>query len=172
MFYYLKQPLYFGGKYPISYFATLPETRWVFSLCYVLAAISFWIFTKHHLNRHYVVPTKTFGISLMLFAGTGLVPVDFNNTLSLAVHSALALSSGLLFLAGMYLMAKKSDDPKLFKGTITAIILSFGLTLAFLASPKGSHLIFSFEVGSWLMLQLWTIWVTLHIRSSERQSLH
>jgi len=35
--YYFQYPLLWGGKYPISYFATLPRTRFVFGLCYVTA---------------------------------------------------------------------------------------------------------------------------------------
>ena len=37
LFYYLKAPAYFNGKYMVSYFATLDKTRLVFSICYTLA---------------------------------------------------------------------------------------------------------------------------------------
>lgn len=163
MIYYLKMPLYFGGKYPISYFATLPETKWAFSICYVLAAFCFWIFAKHHLAKYYRIPLRIFGISMILFAATGLFPYSPIDTTSMAVHSALALSSGFLFLAGMYVLAKRANDKIIFKFTLISIALSFSLTIAFLLSPAGSGLIFIFETGSWLVLQLWIIWISFYI---------
>lgn len=160
--YYLKMPLYFGGKYPISYFATLPETKWAFSICYVVAALCFWIFAKHHLAKYYRIPLKIFGISMILFAVTGLFPYNPNDTTSIVTHSVLALSSGLLFLTGMYLLAKNANDKILSRITLLAIVLSFGLTVAFLLSPSDSILIFTFEAGSWLILQLWMIWISFY----------
>jgi hypothetical protein len=162
-------PLYFGGKYPISYYATLPQTHWVFSVSYTFAAIFFWIFTKHHLTKYYHVPVRTFGVSLLLFAGTGLFPYDPNNLVSLIIHSFLALSSGLVFVLGMYLMAKAAKNTLIFRVTMTAILLSLSLTAAYLLSPHDSHLIFAFESGSWLMLQLWTIWISFHAYNEDRR---
>jgi hypothetical protein len=167
LIYYLKMPLYFGGKYPISYFATLPETKWAFSICYVLAAICCWIFTKHHLAKFYQVSLRIFGVSLVLFAATGLFPYDPNNVVSLVVHTSMALSGGLLFLGGMYLLAKHANDKVLFRVTIAAIVLSLGLIIALFLSPPDSHLIFTFEEGSWLMLQLWMIWVSLYVHKRK-----
>jgi hypothetical protein len=171
LIYYLKMPLYFGGQYPISYFATLPETKWIFSVCYVLAAIFCWIFAKHHLAKYYRFPLKIFGISLVLFAATGLFPYSFHDTTSELIHSALALSSGLLFLLGMYLLAKHANDKILLRVTLSAIILSFTLTVAFLSFPADSHLIFIFEAGSWLMLQLWMIWMSFYAHKQKRLNL-
>lgn len=51
LLYYLKQPVYFGSQYPISYYATLPETRWIFTGCYVFAAVCFWIFARYYLIK-------------------------------------------------------------------------------------------------------------------------
>jgi hypothetical protein len=158
--YYLRMPGYFGGQYPISYFATLPQTHVIFATCYVLAAICCWIFTKHHLGKHFRVPTNVFGVSLGLFAAMALFPVDFDNSLIFTVHSMFAYTGALLYVVGMYLMARRSQDRVLSRVTMTAIILSTALTAAFTVSPHGSRFIFAFEAGSWLMLQLWMIWVT------------
>lgn len=165
--YYLKKPLYFGGKYPISYFATIPETKWVFSVCYVLAAFCFWIFARHHLTKYYRVPLKIFGISMILFVGTGLFPYDSSDTTSVIIHSGMALTSGFLFLAGMYLLAKHAQDRMLFKVTLIAIVLSLGLTIALLLSSAESDLIFTFEAGSWLVLQLWMVWISFYSHKSK-----
>lgn len=169
--YYLKMPFYFGGKYPISFFDTIPETRWAFTICYVLAAICFWIFVKHHLVKYYRIPLKIFGISLLLFAGVGLYPYNPTDLISTVIHSSLALSSGLLFIVGMLLIAVYTNDKHLSRITLLSSIASFSLTIAFLVVSKQSHLVFLFEVGSWLMLQLWTIWITLHVRRYDQMSL-
>lgn len=168
LIYYLQMPLYFGWKYPISFFATLPETRWAFSACYTLAAICFWIFTKHHLAKYFTVPLKIFAASLILFAATGLLPYNPDDAVSVVVHVAVALSSGLLFLAGMFMLARRSQDRLVRTVTYVAILLSFALTVLFMLSPKESHLIFTFEAGSWLMLQLWTIWISFYVHKKHR----
>lgn len=166
--YYLKAPLYLDGRHPISFFATLDETRWAFAVCYVLAAIFYWIFTKHHLAKYYQMPLKIFGISLLLFAATGLFPYDPENAVSLIIHTVTALSSGLLFALGMYLFAKHANDKLLSNVTLTAIVLSASLLSAFIASPAESHFIFAFEAGSWFVIQLWVIWVSFYVHKRKR----
>lgn len=163
LIYYLQVPLYFGGQYPISYFATLPQTKIVFSVCYTVAAICFWIFVRHHVSKHYRVPIKIFGISMALLIGVALFPFDPNNAFSNAVHSILAYGSGLTFLAGVVVMAVHADDRFFTRVSMIAAVLSTGLTIAFAAIPPGSDLLFAFEAGSWLVWQVWTIWVTYYI---------
>lgn len=167
LLYYLKMPVYFGSQYPISYFATLSETKWVFTICYILAAISFWIFVRHYLAKYYIVPLQIFGISLFLFACTGLYPFDFSDNMSVGVHTLLASLSGILFLVGMCLLAKRTGDRYLFVITITAAVLSFLLSIIFVLLPKTSPLIFAFESGSWMILQIWTIWISFYTRKKK-----
>lgn len=171
LIYYLKMPFYFGGKYPISYFDTIPETRWAFMVCYVLAALCFWIFAKHHLAKYYHIPLKIFSASLILFACVGLYPYNPANSTSALIHSSLALISGLLFIVGMLLIALHAKDRRLSIVTTVSSIASFSLTIAFLLVPKQSSLVFSLEAGSWLVLQLWTIWITLHVRKYGRMTI-
>jgi hypothetical protein len=170
LIYYLTVPSYFGGKYPISYYASLPQTHLVFSVCYTLAALSFWIFTKHHLTKHYRTPLKIFGWSMILFAGMALFPYDPNSLISTIVHSALAYSMGIAFLVGMYLLAKSADDRHLLKVTVMAIILNTILTLAFVVAPKDSNLIFFFEAGSWFVCQLWIVWISYYIYQKSKNN--
>jgi hypothetical protein len=167
LWYYLRVPMYFGGEYPLSLFATLPETRLVFIVCYVLAGIFCWIFVKHHLDRHFQVPLRIFGISLLLFVLTALFPFSFDNAVSTAIHGGLALGAGLLFALGMFVMAKRSKDQRVRQVTLAAVVLSLGLTLAYMAQADGSPWIFTLEAGSWLMLQLWMIWITFYIRKNK-----
>jgi hypothetical protein len=160
LFFYLREPVYFTGEHPISYFATLPQTRIVFTVFYLIAAVSFWIFAKHHLQKHYQVPVKIFAFSMISFAGLALFPYDPANTMSTVIHNILAQSSFCSFLLGMYLMAKKSRSKRLRIITIFAVILSALLMISFIITPKDSHLVLGLEAGSWLVFQLWIIWVS------------
>lgn len=164
LIYYLKMPLQFGGQHPISYFATIPETRWAFTICYLLAAISFWIFVRHYLAKYYRIPLKVFGVSLFFFACVGLFPYNPTDPVSATVHTIFALLSGLLFVIGMFLIAMRTKDKLLANITTASYLASTVLTAAFLLIPKDSNLVFSLEAGSWLVLQLWTIWLTFYVR--------
>jgi hypothetical protein len=167
LFYYLQLPLYFGGSHPISYFATVPQTRATFSICYTLAGIAFWIFAKHHLNKHFDMPLRVFGISMIFFIGMALFPFNPSSLASLLIHSSLTYSCAGLFLAGMYLTAKRSNDERLFRVTIAAIILNILLSIAFATAPAASNLVFSFEAGSWLVVQLWIIWLSFYLHNKK-----
>lgn len=169
LFYYIKMPLYFGSMYPISYFATLSETRWVFTTCYVLAALSFWVFAKHYLARYYYFPLEIFAISLVLFAGVGLLPYDPHNVVSDVTHTGLVLLSGVLFLVGMLQIALYAKNHTIFAVTTCAIVLSFILAAGFLLTPKDSPYVFVIEVGSWLAIQLWVVWISIYVHKHTEQ---
>jgi len=162
LLYYSKMPAYFGGEYPISYFAYLPQTRLVFNICYTLAGIFFWIFIRYHLHKHYPTPLKILGLSMLFFIGLALFPFDPNNRTSDLIHSLLGMISALLFVIGFYFMARKVKDRLVYRGTITMIIMSLTLFIAFIVSPKNSSLNFIFEAGSWLIIQIWVLWITFY----------
>jgi len=160
LIYYFQAPEYFGGKYPISYYASLPQTHWVFAVFYTLAAINFWIFAKHHLTKLYRTPLRIFAWSMILFASMALFPFNPNDLTSTVIHSILAYSMGIAFLIGMYLLAKGTDDKHILRVTVMAITLNTLLTLAFVLAPKDSDLIFKLEAGSWFVCQLWIVWIS------------
>src|SRR5258706_6802494 len=105
LLYYITLPSYFGGQYPISYYASLPQTKFIFTICYTLAGIFFWIFVRHHLHKLYRAPVKIIGLSMILFVGMALVPYNPDNATSDLIHRTFAWSSGALFIAGLYIMA-------------------------------------------------------------------
>jgi hypothetical protein len=160
--YYIQLPAYFGGSYPISYYASLPQTRLIFNVCYTLAGIFFWIFIKHHLHKHYPVPLKVLGLSMLLFIALALVPYDPNNPTSDLIHSTIGLTSAVLLVAGLFSMARNANDRSVHRGTMIMIIVSLVLFVAFLVLPKQSSLIFIFEASSWLVLQLWVFWISFY----------
>jgi len=162
LLYYLQRPEYFGGKYPISYFATLPQTRFIFSICYTLAGIFFWIFIRHHLHRYYRAPITLFTLSMVLFLALAIVPYDPANHLSSTIHSTLGYSSSIFFAVGMYLMAKNAHNKTVHRVTMLALLSSLLLLFAFTQAPKNSNLVFAFEAGSWLVWQLWIIWISFY----------
>jgi hypothetical protein len=162
LLYYIQMPAYFGGKYPISYFATLPQTRPIFNICYTLAGLFFWIFIRHHLHKFYRAPIKIFGLSMILFVGLAVTPFNPDNHLSNLIHSTLGWSSSLFFTVGMYLLARNANNKSVYRATMIAIIVSLVLIVAFANVSKDSHLIFAFESGSWLVWQIWVLWISYY----------
>jgi hypothetical protein len=162
LLYYLQMPSYFGGKYPISYYATLPQTQLIFNICYTLAGIFFWIFIRHHLHRLYGAPIKIFALSMILFVCLAVVPFNPDNPISNNLHSILGWSSALFFIAGMYTLAKNAKNKMIYRVSMIAILVSTMLILAFRFFPKDSNLIFTFEAGSWLVWQIWTLWISYY----------
>lgn len=159
--YYLRAPVYFSGEYPVSYFATLPETRIIFSICYLGAAVCFWIFVNHHLKNHYKTPLKIFAYSMVTFAAVALIPYNPDSALSLLVHNVLVQSSFVAFWLGMFLLGKHSQDRRFKIISYAATLLSFGLMLGFVLVPEASRLTLFFELSSWLVCQLWIIWLSI-----------
>ena len=162
LFFYLLEPQLFTGEHPLSYFATLPETRIVFSLCYLGAAVSFWVFANYHLKGLYRTPIIVFAFSMLAFAALALYSYDPTNVTSTTIHIILAQASFGSFLLGMALMAWRSDDIRFKKVTYAAVILSAALLAAFVLQPNTSRLVLILEVGGWFRFQLWTIWISRH----------
>lgn len=162
LLYYIQMPAYFGGQYPISHFASLPQTKLVFTICYTLAGLFFWIFVRHHLHKLYRTPVKIIGASMLLFVALAVVPYNPDNAISDLIHKTLAWSSGVLFLAGLYIMAKNANNKYVYWVSIISISISFILIVAFSFSPKESHLIFALEAGSWFVWQIWVLWISFY----------
>jgi len=160
--YYIQMPSYFGAQYPISYYASLPQTRLVFNVCYALAGTFFYIFIRLHVHKYYRAPVKLFGWSMLLFIGLAVTPFDPYIASSSMIHMILGLSSAIFFVVGMYKLAKYANNKPVSYATNTAIILSLILFIAFFFSPKESHLIFALETGSWLVWQVWVLWITYY----------
>lgn len=160
--FYISNPANFSGQYPLSYFATIPQTRLIFSICYTLAALSFWVFVRYHLFKHYHTPTKIFTLSMLGFAGVAIIPFSFDNPITSTIHNLLALSFTVAFIVGMYLMARNNSDTKVKLVSGATAALSAILLVLFISSQKDSHFVLLFEAGSGLVCQLWMIWISFH----------
>lgn len=160
--FYLANPSSFNGEQPLSYFATLPQTRIIFSLCYTLAALSFWVFVRYHLRKHYIVPMQTFTLSMLSFAAMAIVPFTFNNPVTATIHNFLAFSFTALFILGIFLMARHNPDKQLRTVSIASAILSTICLALFLAVQKDSQYVLVFEAGSGFICELWMIWISFH----------
>lgn len=161
LFFYLLQPSAFKGEHPISYFASLPQTRLIFSVCFCLAALSFWIFTQYHLKKYYKVPVKLFTLSMLGFAALALVPFDPTSSMSTAIHGVLAQLFSLTFLIGMFLTTR-SNDSSFRRTSIALAVIGILFLFSFLGLPKDSSLILIFEAAAGLTCQLWILWMTWH----------
>lgn len=162
LIYYVQYPSYFGNKYPISYYATLTGTRLAFSVCYLIAAVSFWVFATYHLRQRLQTPVKTFAFSMACFAGTALVPYNPVNFASSLAHITFATLTFLSFTVGIFLMARCDDRPTRMVSLVAATISAVLLVLLII-TPKGSNLVFPFEEGSWFVCQLWIIWISFRV---------
>lgn len=160
LLFYLLAPEYFSGQYPISYFATLPQTQFIFTLCYLGAAFSFWIFANHHLKKHYQTPIKIFAVSMLAFVGLAVFPYNPAEAFSARVHIILAQLTFVSFYVGMILMARLSDEKRFRFITYATVLLSTALMAGFILGPKNSPFILFFEATSWLVCQLWIIWIS------------
>jgi hypothetical protein len=160
--FYILNPANFSGQYPLSYFATIPQTRLIFSVCYTLAALSFWIFVKHHLSKHYQTPTKIFMLSMLGFAAVAVIPFHFDNPVTLLAHNISALFFSVTFIIGMYLMSWNNSDAQVKIVSGATATISTILLVLFLFSQKDSQLILMLEAGSGLACQLWMVWISLH----------
>jgi len=159
--FYLSQPSAFNGAHPISYFASLPQTRFIFSLCYCVAALSFWVFTKYHLNKYLQTPVRLFTVSMLGFAAVALLPFNPDSRLLMGLHNFAFLIFATTFLAGMYLMAKRSKD-RVFSTVSFALIALGCLLLATFATLQSTSFVLMSEVGWGLVCQLWILWVSYH----------
>jgi hypothetical protein len=162
LFFFILRPDIFSGQYPLSYFATLPETRLVFSVCLTIAAASAWIFARYYLYKFYVVPVRLFAISMLGFAALALVPFDPYGAVSDLLHRVFGLLFALTFLAGIYLMGKRNNHLWLRKVSYLVVVLSSFLLIVFLVTPKESQFILLFEMLGALIGQLWVVWISFH----------
>jgi hypothetical protein len=161
VFFYLRQPMDFTGALPISHFATLPQTRIVFTCFYLVAALSFWLFASRHLSKVYQTPLKLFAFSMLGFAAMAITPFNPADPLSNGLHTLFSHSSFVAFLVGMYLMAKNNEDRRFHGATVAAVVLSAMLMILFRFAPHGSYWLLFFEAGAWFICQLWIIWVSV-----------
>lgn len=165
---YIQVPSYFDGTYPISYFATLPQTQLIFTSSSTLAGLFSWLFVKHHLQNYYHVPLKIFAWSMILFVCVAVIPFHPDNSASSIFHGALAWSAAILFVFAMSILAKNSKKKSVYTTSLCAIILSIILLVAYAASPKGSRLTFVFEAGTCFVWQMWILWISYDTFSRSR----
>ena len=168
-YYYFRLPQYFGGQYPISFYATLPETKIIFSGSYILAAVFFWIFIRYHVHTIYPIPKKLFAISQVLFIALAITPFDPENIWLLTIHNILGLTSGILLVIAMWLLAKRSNNTYVSFITYTAVIVSTILLVIFLITPTDNKLVFLFEASSWLAIQLWLLLISVHMFKKKKR---
>lgn len=158
--FFILRPDYFNGRYPLSDFASLPETRAVFSICITIAAISFWIFTSYHLPKYYKVPVRLFTASMIGYAALALTPFDPYSSVSDTIHRTLAMFFSLTFMAGIILMGKHNKEAGLRTISYAVVGLSTIIMFVFLAIPRGNPYVLLFEAVSAFIGQFWVIWIS------------
>lgn len=149
------------GNQPISYYSTLPETRWVFSLCFGLAAASFWIFVIGHMRQKFTTPTRLFSFACLGLLGIALVPYHPKHPVSNIVHISIAYLMTLGFLFGIYGLAKHNKDKTLRKNSLVLVVVGAALAAAMGVLPRSiTWIVMQIVLG--ILIQLWIIWITFY----------
>jgi hypothetical protein len=169
-YYFFRYPQYFDGTHPLSYFATLPDTRIVFSICYLIAATSFVVFARYHLPTRYRTPSNIFTVTMVAFGALALYPVDLSGTVHTTIHNLLAQASFSGFLMGMLFMAYYDTIAAHRRITMGAFCISAALVIGYMLLPTGSPFTLGFEVGAWLAIQFWTLYISWKSRSRNHVS--
>ncbi len=164
--FYINSPSDFGGEHPISYFATLPQTRFVFALCLSLAAISFWIFVKWHLSKRLVTPLNIFTFSMFCYFFMALIPFNPTETLSNATHTLLAYLFGGSFILGMFVMGKKNPHKKFKTFSLLIAVVASIISLVIFLFPTNSFF-FILEAGVGFVCQIWSIGITYFLYKTK-----
>ena len=165
LLFYVLRPHEFIATHPISYFATQPNTRVVFTIAYLVAPFCFWVYIKLHLKQ--AVPMFT--VSMLGFAAVAIIPYHPENAISGTAHIGAFLLTSTTFLIGMFQVAAAAKD-KLLQYCLLAI---FGLSLVayagLLLSRGNGPVILYWELGWWVTCQFWMVSISVHdLRKSLR----
>lgn len=162
LLFYFTSPADFGGEHPLSYFATLPQTRMSFAVCLSIAAISFWIFVKWHLSKHLKTPIKLFTFSMLSYLAVATVPFNMDKGLSENIHNLLTLFFTISLILCIYFMGKDNDDKKFKLFSFITVTATSILTIVMFIIPNKA-LFFILELLVSFICQLWTIGTTYYI---------
>lgn len=161
LFFYFYSPATFGKDQPLSYYATLPQTRLVFVTCLSIAAISFWIFVTYHLSKHLKTPVTLFSFSMLSYLATAIIPFQMDNGWSENIHRLLTLSFSLSFILGIYFMGKYNESKKFKLLSFTTAFTTITVTIIMFLIPNKS-IFFILELLSAFICQLWMIATTYY----------
>lgn len=161
VFFHTRGSLQLEPEQPISYFSTLPETKLVFSLCFGLAATSFWVFVVGHLRTRYTTPTKLFSFAALGLLGIALVPYDPKDQVSNLLHVGIAYTMTLGFLFGIYFIGSRNTDKLLRKNTMLLVVSGAILAGLMGVLPRSMAWV-AMQILLGLLIQLWIIWITFY----------
>jgi hypothetical protein len=157
--FYILEPSDFDGHHPISFFATLPQTHYIFAACYTIAALNFWIFFWFNISKRYKTPKNVLALSLVTFAAVAVFPYNPSNAASTIVHVTMFLISSMTFMYSMYVISKSESNAR-FRNVSIALVTLSAVTFLIYVALSNSSLTMPLEAGWWLILQVWVIWIS------------
>lgn len=166
-YFYIHRPDNYNGEQTISYFATNPQTRIVFSICFALAALSILLFVRLHLRKHFAVPVRLLTFASLSFLAMALIPFNPHDLLSNTVHTGLAFACTVAYILAMYKMARLNTDPLLRRYSLPLAITA-GLLCVVMFITQESSFFIVLEVLTGFLCQLWVIGVNLQILGKSR----
>lgn len=156
--FYAIRPHEFGPNHPISYFATLGDTRWIFTISYLAAPLLFWLYIKFHLKQALPI----FTASMIGFALVAIIPYDPQVAVSNLSHIGAFLFTAVTFMIGMYQVAVAAHDRLLRYGLLAFTGMSLVAYVGLLLSAGSGSAVLYWELGWWVTCQLWMIWVSVY----------
>ena len=161
--FYINAPVNYYGLPPLnlSYFATLPETRYIFATSLSIAAISFWVFVKWHLSKKLETPIELFTLSMFAYLILACTPFDPTNAFSHNLHKVIAFVFTVTFIWGMFLLGKNNAHTALRTFSYLTASLATFLSITMFALTDQS-LFFMLELLVGFICQIWIIGVTLY----------
>lgn len=156
------RPDFLDGHHPLSDYASLPETRVVFSVCLTIAASCFWVFTRFHLPKFYDTPIKLFAASMLGYAALALVPFDPSSAASDAIHKVFALFFSVSLIVGIFIMGTRNKDAGLRNASYLTVAISTITLLLFLTTTRDSPFFLLLESMGALTCQVWIVWISFH----------
>lgn len=162
--FFVMHPELFDGRHPISYFASLPDTRWIFSVCYVLAAGCFVAFFHAARTKlQFRLPERLFGVSLASFVLLAIWPYQPTQLVSNSVHLLLFFLTATTFMVGMWRTHAPRSERSFNQISRSLAVTAAVVFVVFIGSGFAGlpQVTLPLEAGWWLVLQVWVIWVNI-----------
>ncbi len=147
-------------RYTVSSFALLPETNVLFSVFFLFAAISFWIFVQFYLAQHLKTPKKIFGISMFGLLITLVAVAMPHSPWYPILHIVGIWTFAVFFLVAIMIMDRANVRVDFRRVTrVTAACSIVLLVVLYLLRPL--HITLIFELAIAVICHFWILWVTV-----------
>lgn len=145
---------------PLSYFATRPNTRSMYTASFVMAAIFLWVFMTFWVRRFLRVPVGLFTISCVAFIGVAAIPFHPEDIRNLVQHENITTLFAAALILGIFFVGYLNKNAALKKLSYLCAGVGFVASFIVWQSDGSSKLIVFLEIFNALLAQTWIIWLS------------